>query len=133
MFDISGETTAPCGVPTSVFDHSPSSDTPALSHFRMRRSILRSAMRYSINLTIHSCDKLSKKPRTSASSIQFIGFRDVGSLGSLRSIRSSMDSAMQVRQLLIQVRLVLLPGHAIYSGRSVPLQRVEAAPSAAWS
>src|SRR6266849_2177037 len=41
MFASSGEATDPCGVPTSVFDHSPSSDTPAFSHFRIRRSILR--------------------------------------------------------------------------------------------
>src|ERR1039458_8564854 len=34
-----------------------------------------------------------------------IGFRNVGSLGRLRSIRPPMDSAMQLRQLLIQVRL----------------------------
>jgi hypothetical protein len=44
-----------------------------------------------------------------------IGFRNVGSLGRLRSIRPPMDSAMKVRQLLIQVRLIPLPGHAIYS------------------
>src|ERR1700728_6414 len=43
MFASSGEATAPCGVPTSVFDHFPSSDTPAHSHFWIRRSILRSA------------------------------------------------------------------------------------------
>jgi hypothetical protein len=40
MFASSGDATAPCGVPTSVFAHSPSSETPALSHFRMRRSTL---------------------------------------------------------------------------------------------
>src|SRR2546426_7996343 len=61
MFASSGEATAPCGVPTSVFDHFPSSDTPALSHFWMRRSILRSAMRCSMNLPTHSCDRLSKE------------------------------------------------------------------------
>jgi hypothetical protein len=32
-FCVKGVTTAPCGVPTSVLDHSPSSDTPALSQF----------------------------------------------------------------------------------------------------
>jgi len=57
-----------------------------------------------------------------------IGFRDVGSLGRSRSICSLMDSAMQVRQLLIQARLVLFPRRAIYSGRRVPLQSVEAVP-----
>src|SRR6185437_9787715 len=42
MLDNSGDTTDPCGTPTSVFDHSPSSETPACNHFRMsrRRSIL---------------------------------------------------------------------------------------------
>ena len=57
-----------------------------------------------------------------------VGFRDVGSLGRLRSIRSPMDSAMQVRQPRLEVRLVLLPRHAIHSGRSVPLERVVAVP-----
>src|SRR4029077_15903943 len=64
MFASSGEATAPCGVPNSVFDHFPSSDTPAIIHFWIKRSILRSAMRCSMNLTIHSCDKLSKDPTT---------------------------------------------------------------------
>jgi hypothetical protein len=35
----SGEITAPCGVPTSVFVHCPSSETPALSHFFISRSM----------------------------------------------------------------------------------------------
>jgi hypothetical protein len=48
---------------------------PALSHFWMRRRTLLSATRCSMNLTIHSCDRLSKKPRTSASSIQFTRLR----------------------------------------------------------
>src|SRR3954468_2820142 len=55
-------------------------------------------------------------------------FVDVGSLGRLRSIRSPMDPAVKVRQLLIQVRLVLLPPHAIDSGRSLSLQGVVAIP-----
>src|SRR5690348_16430961 len=38
----SGEATAPCGVPSFVSDHWPSSDTPAFSHFSIRRSTLRS-------------------------------------------------------------------------------------------
>ena len=57
-----------------------------------------------------------------------IGFRNVGSLGRLRSIRPSMDSAVQICQLLIQVRLVLLPRHAIDSWCSSSLQGVEALP-----
>src|SRR5207249_10967145 len=57
-----------------------------------------------------------------------ISFRDVGSLGRLRSIRSPMDAAMQVRQFLLQVRAVLLPGHAVDSGRRLALQRVVAVP-----
>ena len=45
--------TAPCGVPCFVSDHWPSSDTPALSHFWIRRSILRSATRCSMNFRLH--------------------------------------------------------------------------------
>jgi DNA-binding CsgD family transcriptional regulator len=71
----SGEATAPCGVPSLVSDHWPSSDTPALSHFWIRRSILRSATRCSINFIVHSRLMLSKKPRMSASSTQFTRFR----------------------------------------------------------
>jgi hypothetical protein len=46
--------TAPCGVPTFVSNHSPSSDTPALNHLRIRRSILGSAIRCWTNRSIHS-------------------------------------------------------------------------------
>jgi hypothetical protein len=61
-------------------------------------------------------------------SLPSIGFRYVGSLGRLRSIRPSMDSVMQVCQLLIQARFVLFPRHAVDSRRSVSLQGVEAVP-----
>jgi hypothetical protein len=58
-----GKTTAPCGVPSFVSDHWPSSDTPAFSHFRIRQSILRSATRCSMNLIVHSWLRLSKEAR----------------------------------------------------------------------
>src|SRR6266852_8085750 len=67
--------TAPCGVPSFVSDHRPSSDTPALSHFRIRRSTRRSATRCSMNFIVHAWLRLSKKPRMSASSTQFTRFR----------------------------------------------------------
>src|SRR5712692_7659373 len=35
-FCVRGVITAPCGVPSFVSDHWPSSDTPAFSHFRIR-------------------------------------------------------------------------------------------------
>jgi len=41
MFDSSGEITAPCGLPASVSDQTPSSLTPAFSHFWIRRRITR--------------------------------------------------------------------------------------------
>jgi len=75
IFCVRGVTTAPCGVPTSVFAQAPSSDTPALSHFRIKRSILRSAIRCSMNLPNHSCEMDPKKSRMSASSTQFTFFR----------------------------------------------------------
>src|ERR1700757_3479308 len=74
MFASNGEITAPCGVPTLVSDHCPSSDTPAFSHFWINRSILESAIRRSTNSTSFSWLMLSKKPRMSASKIQFTLF-----------------------------------------------------------
>src|SRR5450759_2707495 len=61
MCPSKGETTAPWGVPTFVSFHSPSSDTPAFSHFWIRRITRRSAIRCSTNFTSHSCDTLSKE------------------------------------------------------------------------
>src|SRR5208282_4833111 len=60
MFASSGETTAPCGVPTFVSDHWPSSDTPAFNHFWIRRRIRRSATRCSMNFIVHSWFMLVK-------------------------------------------------------------------------
>jgi hypothetical protein len=61
MLASSGEATAPCGVPTFVSDHSPSSDTPAFSHFWISAD---HSVGYPMpmNFTSHSCDKWSKKP-----------------------------------------------------------------------
>src|SRR5665213_610176 len=72
------------------------------------------------DLILQGCDAQGTLPP--------IGFRNVGSLGRLRSIRSPMDSAMQIRQLLIEVRLILFPRHAVDSRRSLPLQSVKAFP-----
>src|SRR5689334_12059271 len=63
-FCVRGVITEPCGVPTLVSDHSPSSDTPAFSHFWMRRSIRRSATRCSMNFIVHSWLILSKETTT---------------------------------------------------------------------
>src|SRR5680860_754979 len=63
MFARSGDITAPCGVPTVVRDRFPSSDTPALSHFLIRRSIRGSAMRWVRYFNNHSCEIVSKKTR----------------------------------------------------------------------
>src|SRR5258705_11254184 len=60
MLARSGEITAPCGVPVSVSDHFPSSITPALSHFWIRRRMRWSATRCSTNLIIHALSRLSK-------------------------------------------------------------------------
>src|SRR5580700_2749336 len=73
-FCVRGVITDPCGVPFSVADHFPSSSTPALSHFLIRRRIRRSPMRCWRNLTIHSCEKEPKQSRMSASSTQFTFF-----------------------------------------------------------
>src|SRR5579863_2158383 len=72
------------------------------------------------DLILQGCDAQGAFPS--------IGFRNVGSLGRLRSIRSPMDSAVKVRQFLIQVRFVLAPRHTVYSRCSFPLQGVKAVP-----
>src|SRR4051812_3024436 len=60
----SGEATARWWDPDFCLRPLPFLGHPALSHFWIRRSILRSAMRCSMNLTSHSCDKLSKDTTT---------------------------------------------------------------------
>src|ERR1700676_281547 len=77
MFAKSGEITAPCGVPTFVSDHSPSSDTPAFNHFWISRSILGSPTRLWSNCSRCPWSRLSKKPRISASRIQFTFFHTI--------------------------------------------------------
>src|SRR5690242_18128197 len=79
---------------------------------------------------LHHCllDDLVLQGRNAQGTLSTVGFRYVGSLGRLRLIRSAMDSAMQVCQLLIQIRLVLFPCHAVYSRRSIPLQSLVAVP-----
>jgi hypothetical protein len=71
---------------------------------------------------------LKRRRQKRQGTLPSIGFRNIGSLGRLRSIRPSMDSAVQICQLLIQARLVLLPRHAIDSWCSSSLQGVEAVP-----
>ena len=64
----------PCGVPATVSTTRPSSSTPACSHFRSRRMILRSPIRCSTNRTSQSWLIVSKNDRMSASRIQLIRF-----------------------------------------------------------
>src|ERR1700758_710128 len=64
MFARSGEITEPCGLPVFVFDHSPSSITPALSHFWISRRMRRSATRCSTNLISPLLSRLSKDTTT---------------------------------------------------------------------
>jgi hypothetical protein len=71
----SGETTAPWGVPASVSDQTPSSITPAFSHFWIKRRILGSAIRFSMSWISFSFGMLSKKLFKSRSRIQFPRFR----------------------------------------------------------
>src|SRR6266478_7979296 len=58
IFARSGEITEPCGLPVFVFDHSPSSITPALSHFWISRRMRGLATRYSTNWTSQLLSRL---------------------------------------------------------------------------
>src|ERR1700730_12291830 len=60
MLASSGEITAPCPVPISLMVTTPSSRTPALSHFWIRRIMRRSPIRCSTNLITHSWLTVSK-------------------------------------------------------------------------
>lgn len=64
----------PCGVPAACSRCSPSSITPAPSHFWMWRATRGSAIRCRTNSTSHPWSNVSKNPRMSASSTQFTRF-----------------------------------------------------------
>src|SRR5271169_3555427 len=64
IFCVRGVTTAPCGVPSFVSDHWPSSDTPAFSHLLISRSTRLSATRCCTNFIVHSWSMLSKDTTT---------------------------------------------------------------------
>src|SRR5262245_28097892 len=70
-FCVQAVTPAPCGVPSTVSDHTFPSSTPACSHPRMRPRILESATRCATIRSNHSWLTESKKRRMSASSTQF--------------------------------------------------------------
>src|ERR1700720_3875824 len=70
MLASSGEITDPCPVPLSLTLTTPSSRTPAFSHFWIRRIMRRSPIRCSTNRMSHSWLTVSKNDRMSASSIQ---------------------------------------------------------------
>ena len=67
----------PAVTPPHVSDHSPSSMTPAASHFSISRRTRLSAIRCSRNLRQPAMIKLVKKSRMSASSTQFTFFRSI--------------------------------------------------------
>src|SRR5256885_15035921 len=71
MLARSGEITAPCPVPLSLTLTTPSSSTPALSHFWIRRMMRRSPIRCSRNRPSHSWLTVSKNVRMSASKMKF--------------------------------------------------------------
>src|SRR3981189_1876742 len=72
MLARSGEITDPCGVPVSVSDHFPSSITPALSHFWIRRRMRWSATRCSTNLIIHALSRFRTKSIREAEEVLLI-------------------------------------------------------------
>src|SRR5437879_4950621 len=55
-----------------------------------------------------------------------VGFRYVHSSRWLRSISAPVNPAMKILNAIFHPGFILLPRHAIHSGRSFPFQRVEA-------
>src|SRR6476661_5648645 len=89
MFASRGDITAPCGVPTFVSDHSPSSLTPAFSHLWIRPCIRGSATRCWTNFSVHSWLMLSKDHTTHYPSSALSRSRDYhASASSLRGTDS---------------------------------------------
>ena len=70
MLASSGEITEPCPVPLSLTVTTPSSRTPAFSHFWIRRMMRRSPIRCSRKRISHSWLISSKNDRMSASSMK---------------------------------------------------------------
>ena len=77
MFARSGETEAPCGTPSSHAVHDPSSMTPALNHFLIRRRTRLSAIRCSKNRSSQRWSRQEKYSRKSALSTQFTRLRKI--------------------------------------------------------
>src|SRR6266446_816472 len=71
MLARSGEITAPCPVPLSLTLTTPSSSTPALSHFWTRRMMRLSPILCSTNRMSHSWLTVSKNDWMSASKMKF--------------------------------------------------------------
>src|SRR5258708_2098200 len=76
IFCVQGAITDPCPVPLSLTVTIPSSRTPALSHFWIRRMMRRSPTRCSTNLMSHSWLTVSKESVTYYPSPQPFGFGD---------------------------------------------------------
>src|SRR6516164_5548176 len=64
IFEIQGETTPPCGVPSVVRRKRPSSTTPAFSHLSIIRRMTPSLTRWSRNARRWVCDIESKEDTT---------------------------------------------------------------------
>ena len=54
-----------------------------------------------------------------------IRLRYVRPAGWLRSVRSPMDPVVQIREPGLEVRLVVLPRHAVHAGGGSALERIE--------
>src|SRR5206468_9781310 len=88
MLARSGEITAPCPVPLSLTLTTPSSSTPALSHFWIRRMMRRSPIRCSRNRPSHSWLTVSKnKPN--------VGIQDEVHLPALERDRERIECVVR--------------------------------------
>src|SRR5512134_1689293 len=177
MLASSGEITAPCAVPRSLTLTIPSSSTPALSHFWIRRMMRLSPTRcstkrmshcwftgvqYPVHLPagdsdterIHRIMRATPRPepirepeevflvdrvqhcdhgplddlvlqsRNRQRALPAVGLRDVDPPRRQCPIRSPMDSCMQVPELALEVRLVVLPCQPVHT-RGGDLLQVE--------
>src|SRR5258706_15279223 len=71
-------------------------------------------------------NKLVLQRRDAQRALPPVRLRNIDSPRGLCPIRSTVHPAVQIDESILQPGFILLPRHAVYSGRSLTLKRIEA-------